>query len=79
MLQSATIREIEVIGEAVKNVSNALKKKYPEIPWKNNAGTRDRITHHYFGIDLEIIFNIVTIELPKLKKEIVKIKKDLQN
>ena len=75
--QSAIIREIEVLGEAVKNISEKTKKKYAEVRWKEIAGTRDILIHNYFGIDIEIIWNIVNLDIPKLKPRIEKIKDDL--
>jgi uncharacterized protein with HEPN domain len=74
MKRSAIVRELEIIGEASKNISDHLKNKYQKIPWKNISGTRDIIVHKYFGVDLEIVFGIVKNEIPKLKKEILKIK-----
>lgn len=71
--QSAIIREIEIIGEAVKNISNTLKEKHSEIMWKEIAGTRDKMIHNYFGIDFEIVWNIIKIDLPILKKQIFSI------
>ncbi|MBD3203744.1 DUF86 domain-containing protein [Candidatus Woesearchaeota archaeon] len=68
--QYAIIRAIEVIGEAVKNLPSSFRKKYPDVAWKEIAGTRDIIIHQYFGIDLDIIWNIIKKELPVLKKEI---------
>jgi uncharacterized protein with HEPN domain len=76
--QSAIVHEIEVIGEAVKNISKDLKHHYPKIPWQDIAGTRDKIMHHYFGVDLDIIWNIIKIDLPNLKRNITKIKKYLE-
>jgi uncharacterized protein with HEPN domain len=75
--QSAIVREIEIIGEAVKNISETLKKKYSKIKWKEIAGTRDKMVHHYFGVDLNIIWDIIKINLPDLKIKILKIKEDL--
>lgn len=72
--QSAIIREIEVIGEAVKNISKSLKDKHKEIEWKEIAGTRDKMIHHYFGVDPDIIWKIIKKDLPILKKQIYKIK-----
>jgi len=69
-VKDATIRRIEVIGEAVKNLSSSFRNKYPHIPWKEIVGTRDKMIHHYFGVDLNIVWNIVKIEVPKLKKKI---------
>lgn len=68
--QSAIIREVEIIGEAVKNISETLKNKYPVIEWKVIARTRDKMIHQYFGVDLNILWEIIKIDLPKLKEEI---------
>jgi len=62
--QDAVIRKIEIIGEAVKNVSDAIKEKYPEIPWIKIAGTRDKLIHEYHGVDLEIVWAVLKEELP---------------
>ncbi len=75
-LQDAVVRRIEIIGEAAKNVPDDFRGAYPEVPWKKMSGTRDKITHHYFGIDLELTFRIVQEELPKLKKQIKEILKN---
>ncbi|MFT4312696.1 MAG: DUF86 domain-containing protein [Candidatus Woesearchaeota archaeon] len=75
IVQSATIREIEIIGKAVKQISSKVQKKYPDIPWSQIARTRDKMIHHYFGIDLHVIWNIITIDIPFLKKEIAAIEK----
>jgi uncharacterized protein with HEPN domain len=75
--QSAIVREIEIIGEAVKHISEALKNKHSEIEWKEIAGTRDKMIHHYFGVNLDIIWDIIKINLPDLKIKILKIKEDL--
>src|SRR3989344_6585950 len=74
--QSAIVREIEIIGEAVKNISDSLKKKHPEIEWKEIAGTRDKMIHHYFGVDLNIVWDIIKINLPDLKSRVLRIKKE---
>ena len=76
--QSAIVREIEIIGEAVKNISRNLKNKHKEIEWKEIAGTRDKMIHHYFGVDLDIVWSIIKLNLPKLKKNILKIKTTLE-
>jgi len=77
--QSAIVREIEIIGEATKNISKNLKNKHPEIEWKEIVGTRDKMIHHYFGVDLNIIWNIIKINIPDLKVKISKIKKELND
>ena len=55
MSQDAVIRKLEIIGEAVKKLSVAARDRQPEIPWKAIAGMRDRLTHDYFGVDLEVV------------------------
>lgn len=77
--QKAIIRSIEVIGEAVKNISDNIKNKHKEIEWRKIAGTRDRIIHHYFGVELDIVWEIIKKDLPNLKKQINKIKEELDN
>lgn len=71
--QDAVIRNIEVIGEAVKKLTPLLKKKYPEIDWKKIAGMRDKLIHFYFGVRLEVVWAVATGEIPELKKAIKKI------
>ena len=75
--QSAIVREIEIIGEAVKNISENLKNKNRKIEWKEITGTRDKMIHHYFGVDLNIIWEIIRKDLPILEKQILSIKKKL--
>ena len=77
--RSAIVREIEIIGEAVKNISNPTKEKYSEVEWKKIIGTRDKMIHNYFGVDLNIVWYIVKKDVPILKKQIQKIKKDLES
>ncbi len=64
--QDAVIRNLEIIGEATKNLSNELRGRYPDLPWKSMAGARDRLIHDYFGVNLDIVWEIVIIELPKV-------------
>jgi uncharacterized protein with HEPN domain len=71
--KSAVTRELEVIGEAVKNLPMDFYVKYPHVEWKDIAGTRDKIVHHYFGVDFDIIWNIAKKDLPLLKKDILEI------
>lgn len=67
MRQDAIIRKLEVIGEAVKNLSERAKQERPELPWRQIAGMRDRLTHDYFGVDLALFWAVVEKDLPKLK------------
>lgn len=64
--QDAVVRNLEIIGEAIKNISKGLKKKYPQMPWKDLSGVRDKLIHHYFGVNLDIVWNIVKKELPEI-------------
>ncbi len=78
-LQDSIIRRIEIIGEAVKNLPAEVKSNYPDVPWKNIAGMRDVLIHKYFGIDLELTWQVVQKDIPDLKRENLKIKLDLKN
>ena len=64
------VRNLEIIGEAVKNIPADVKEKHPDIEWKKIAGLRDILAHEYFGIDVDILWDIVENKLPHLKKEI---------
>jgi uncharacterized protein with HEPN domain len=66
------VRNFEIIGEAVKNLSRDLKKRYNDIEWKDIAGMRDNIIHHYFGIKWDIVWSAVKDKLPELKDKIEK-------
>ncbi len=70
MLIDAVVRNMEILGEAAKNVSNGLKAKYPEIEWREIARTRDKVIHFYFGISVSIIWDIVVNDIPSLNKKL---------
>ncbi len=76
-IRDANIRRLEIIGEAVKNTSKKLKDTHEEVAWVEIIGTRDKIIHHYFGVNLEIVWDIIVKDLPKLKKQIEKIEHEL--
>ncbi|MBS3100596.1 DUF86 domain-containing protein [Candidatus Woesearchaeota archaeon] len=78
-LQDAIIRRIEIVGEAAKNLPTDFRNKYPEIEWSDIIRTRDKVTHHYFGVDLNIVWNIVKKDLPGLKKKIKRILKECKS
>ena len=73
MRVDAVVRNFEVIGEAVKNLSEDLKTKFPATDWKAVAGFRDTLIHGYFGIDLEILWDIIEHKIPELQREITTI------
>ena len=73
MMQDAVVRRLEIIGEATKNLPVGFKQKHKEIPWKDVAGMRDKLTHHYFGINLENVWKVIQEDIPKLKIQIEKI------
>jgi len=68
--QDAIIKRLEIIGEAVKNISPGIKKKHPEIPWKDMAGMRDILVHEYFGVIMDRVWDTAKNDIPKLKKQI---------
>jgi len=68
--QDAVVRNLEIIGEAVKNISADLKEKHKEIDWKSIAGMRDKIIHFYFGVDWDIVWKVISKNLPELKPKI---------
>lgn len=69
-LENLFWRKIEIFGEAVKLLSDKIKKKYPNIPWKDIAGTRDKLIHDYFGVNIDIVWNISKNEIPFLSKQL---------
>lgn len=75
-LQDAVIRRLEIIGEATKNLPTEFRKKYSDVPWSEIARMRDKLIHGYFGIDLNLTFDIVRKDIPGLKEKISKILKE---
>jgi uncharacterized protein with HEPN domain len=73
LIVDAVIRNFEIIGEATKNIPTEIQKKYPEIPWKKMYGLRNLITHEYFGIDYEMIWEILKNSLPQNKSDLERI------
>lgn len=70
---SAVVRKLEIIGEATKQVPDYITQRYPEIPWKEMAGMRDRLTHFYFGIDYKLVWITVKERIPQIIPLIKKI------
>jgi len=73
MVQDAVIRNIEIIGEATKKISEELKSKYKEIPWKEMSGMRDKLIHDYMGIDCDVVWKTITDDIPLIESLIKKI------
>ncbi|MBC9796865.1 DUF86 domain-containing protein [Sinomicrobium sp. FJxs] len=69
----AVIRNFEIIGEAAKNIPGEIKEKYPDIPWSEMYLLRNKVSHEYFGIDPEIIWDVLHNYLPENKKQIEKL------
>jgi len=75
---SAVIRELEIAGEATKQLPASIRRKYPDIPWSDMAGMRDKLIHFYFGVDTEIVWETVKVRIPELEPLIEKVLADLE-
>lgn len=74
-LQDSVIRRLEIIGEAIKQVSDAVRVSYPVVDWKGFTGMRDKLIHEYFGVDINLVWEVVQRELPILEEQIKNILK----
>jgi len=73
LIQDGVIRNLEIIGEATKRISEQSKDLFPDVPWRQMAGLRDVLIHDYMGVDLRTVWNVVARELPRLKPQIKKL------
>ena len=77
LVKDAVLRNIEIIGEAANKLSEEIYNNYKNVPWRRMIGLRNIVIHEYFGVDLNIIWKIITVNLPETRPEIKKIKEDI--
>lgn len=78
LLQSGVIYQIQIIGEAARNISKKLRDKYKGVPWKEIVGMRSKLVHDYFGVEETAVWDTATKDLPKLKKQIAAMLKEIR-
>lgn len=76
--KSAVVMQLHIMGEAAKHVPEELRQNYPDVPWKQLAGMRDRLSHGYFEVDYAIVWQVVESNLPELRPTIQSILTDMQ-
>lgn len=77
LIQDAVIRQVEIIGEATKRLSDRIRSNNIDVPWDDIAGMRDKLIHDYFGVDIEKVWLTIRNDIPILKKQIRRILKSL--
>lgn len=73
LVQDGVIRQLEIMGEATKNLSQEIREKYQYIPWKDMAGMRNKLIHQYFGVDIAGVWDTAEQDIPTLKNYLVKL------
>jgi uncharacterized protein with HEPN domain len=76
LVVDAVVRNLEIIGESCRALPQEIREKYPNIEWRKIVGLRNILIHQYFGVDLELVWDIVKNKLPELEIQIKKIKRD---
>ena len=79
MLALAVVRLVEILGEAAKNISEPTKANSPDIPWRQMSGTRDRLIHAYFEVNLDIVWEIATHDLPPIVTKLENLLSEIQS
>jgi len=77
MMIDAVLMNIAIIGENVKKIPEDVKERYPDIPWKDIAGMRDKVIHDYFGVDVNIVWETIKKDVPELEQKIKVMLKEL--
>lgn len=77
VLQRAFARSLEIIGEAIKQIPADIREQYSAVDWKSLAGLRDKLIHHYFGVDYEIVWDVIVNELPGIKEALQQVLSNL--
>lgn len=70
LIQDGVIRQIEIIGESAKRLSDEIREKHSDIPWKDMAGMRDKLIHDYLGVDIDAVWDTVEDDIPMLKNKL---------
>lgn len=73
IVQLALVHLVQIIGEAASRVSDDLRQRHPEIPWRHVVGMRNRVVHGYFEVDLDLLWAVVTLDVPKLRAQLAAI------
>ena len=77
LIQDAVVRNLQILAESAKRISNSLRDQHPDIPWRQMTGFRNIAVHQYFELDLRFVWEIVTVDLPELKRTVTQLREDL--